>query len=245
MTDSEVRRVVTTVHGTYARHATWIEPDSKLGQALTRRFGAGVVVAPFRWDGRNNPAARTEAKDKLREHLHCMARKYKLAQHYIVAHSHGGNVALYALRDTSLRDAIAGVACLATPFLISRPRVLGSKRMAAHIAGAVGLLLLIVQFLARRWLSAIEPAWLRELMIFVFLLLSMVLDAALLKNWRRFAENLHEALQLATLSKEGLLIIRAPGDESSAAFFSFSSCRNLACDFTSYCINSMSDYSAY
>lgn len=223
MSDSEVRRVVTTVHGTYAKHATWVEPDSKLGQALTQRYGAGVVVAPFRWNGRNNPSARAEAKDKLREHLHCMQQKYKLAQHYIVAHSHGGNVAFYALRDKSLRDAIAGVACLATPFLVSRPRVLGSKDMAAHVAGAVGLLLLVVQFLARWWLSAFEPAWLRELMIFAFLLLSMVLVAALLKNWRTFAESLHKALQLATLSKERLLIVRAPGDEASAAllFFQF------------------------
>ncbi len=223
MSDSEVRRVVTTVHGTYAKRATWVEPDSKLGQALTQRFGASVAVVPFRWDGRNNPSARAQAKDKLREHLHCMAQKYKLAQHYIIAHSHGGNVAFYALRDKSLRDSIAGVACLATPFLVSRPRELGSKSMAVHVAGAVGLLLLVVQFLARWWLSAFDPVWLRELISFALLFLIMVLVAALMKNWRTFAGSLHKELQLATLSKERLLIIRAPGDEASAAllFFQF------------------------
>jgi hypothetical protein len=107
--------------------------------------------------------------------------------------------------------------------MVSRPRVLGSKGMAAHVASAVGLLLLVAQFLARWWLSALEPAWLRELIIFAFLLLSTVLVAALLKNWRTFAESLHKELQLATLSKERLLIIRAPGDEASAAllFFQF------------------------
>ena len=223
MNHSVVRRVVTTVHGTYAKHATWVEPDSKLGKALAQRFGAGVVVASFRWSGRNNPSARAEAKDKLREHLHCLQIKYKQAQHYIVAHSHGGNVAFYALRDEALRDKIAGVACLATPFLVSRPRVLGSKGVTAHVAGAVGLLLLVLLFLARWWLSAFEPAWLSELMIFAFLLFSMGLVGVLLKNWRTFAERLHRALQLATLSQERLLIVRAPGDEASAAllFFQF------------------------
>src|SRR5438093_11753518 len=127
MSDSAVRRVVTTVHGTYAKHATWIESESKLGQALEQRFGAGVVVAPFRWSGRNNTSARTEAKGKLREHLRCMQQKYEQAQHYIVAHSHDGNVALYALRDEALRNAIAWVACLATLFLVSRLRCLVSK----------------------------------------------------------------------------------------------------------------------
>ena len=137
MSDNPVHRVVTTVHGTYANRATWVNPDSKLGQALTQRFGVGVVVVPFRWSGRNNPSARAKAKDKLQEHLHCMRQTYKDSRQYIVAHSHGGNVAFYALRDEALRNAIAGVACLATPFLVSRPRVLGSKRVTAHVGGAV------------------------------------------------------------------------------------------------------------
>jgi hypothetical protein len=84
---------------------------------------------------------------------------------------------------------------------------------------------------ARWWLSAFEPAWLRELMIFAFLLFSMGLVAVLLKNWRTFAERLHRALHLATLSQERLLIIRAPGDEASAALLFFQFVSQLTADF--------------
>ena len=135
MSDSTIRLVVTTVHGTYAKHATWVESKSKLGQALTQRFGACVKVIPFPWSGRNNPAARAKAKDDLRAHLRDLQgqQQYKEASHYIIAHSHGGNVALYALLDEALRDTIAGVACLATPFILSRPRVLGSQSVKTHV----------------------------------------------------------------------------------------------------------------
>jgi len=72
-------------------------------------------------------------------------------------------------------------------------------------------------------LSAFEPAWLRELIIDMFVFIIMGLVASLMINWRTYAEDLHQKLQLATLSTERLLIVRAPGDEASAAllFFQF------------------------
>jgi hypothetical protein len=95
--------------------------------------------------------------------------------------------------------------------------------MTAQVAGAVGLLFFVVVLLARWWLSAFEPAWLKELMICAFVVFGMGLAAVLLKNRRGSAERLHQELQLATISQERLLIIRAPGDEASAAllFFQF------------------------
>ncbi len=223
MSNSSIRRVVTTVHGTYAKHATWVEPDSKLGVALTQRFGAGVKMIPFRWSGRNNPSARAKAKDKLRAHLSALLGDYPEASHYIIAHSHGGNVALYALRDDeTLRDKIAGVACLATPFLVSRHRVLGSRDVTTQIVGAVVLLGVVSAILTMLWLDAFHPACPKEPMIFVLTLFLFGIVGSL-NNWQTYGERLHRELQLATLSRERLLIIRAPGDEASAAllFFQF------------------------
>jgi len=222
MSNSAIRLVVTTVHGTYAKHATWVESKSTLGQALIQRFGAGVVVRPCRWSGANNAAARAEGRDLLRTHLGDVLNEYKQAHHYIIAHSHGGNVALYALCDKALRDKIAGVACLATPFILSRPRVLGGQDVTVHVAAAAVLLLLLVFlcFLAVFGQKDFEKAW--YVGAFFFTLFSMG-AVTLIDKWQMFAERLHRKLELATVSQDRLLVIRAPGDEASAAllFFQF------------------------
>jgi hypothetical protein len=47
---------------------------------------------------------------------------YKGRPHYLVAHSHGGNIAMGALVQPDDAGKIAGVICLATPFLYIRER---------------------------------------------------------------------------------------------------------------------------
>ena len=59
----------------------------------------------------------------------------------LVCHSHGGNVALHALQDEELRGAVAGVVCLATPFLIAARRELDDEDFD-YIGLAATLLLL-------------------------------------------------------------------------------------------------------
>lgn len=119
-------------------------------------------MAPFRWTGANTVAARTNAQAAVRGHLRLLRQQHEQARHFIVAHSHGGNVALYALRDESLLTSIAGVACLATPFLVCRPRSLGSMSVLGHVAGVVGVMLLVLMFVARWTLSGWEARWLAE-----------------------------------------------------------------------------------
>src|SRR5262245_54765385 len=41
---------------------------------------------------------------------------------FIIAHSHGGNIARYALHDPEFAARAAGVVTLATPFLTGKPR---------------------------------------------------------------------------------------------------------------------------
>jgi hypothetical protein len=63
-----------------------------------------------------------EAGVRLRASLWDAISEYPNARHVIIAHSHGGNVALYALKDHELRSRIAGVVALATPFLSTQLR---------------------------------------------------------------------------------------------------------------------------
>jgi len=228
--DARVNRVVTTVHGTFANKATWIEPDSKLGKALAARFGSDVAIVPFRWSGGNNPAARKQAQQELRNHLRAQLTRYPGAQHFVIAHSHGGNVALYAMRDAALQERVSGVACLATPFIVARRRALGSKDTLGQVAGAAVALTVGVAIIAQQLLPEFDIWWLPHLLLVVILAISFGLIAWLLPAWKKYAERLVPDLQLGSLSSpQKLLLIRAPGDEAGAglAFVQFVSHLNV------------------
>jgi hypothetical protein len=53
----------------------------------------------------------------LRVDLQQAIREFPQAKHVVITHSHGGNVALYALKDRELLSRISGVVTLATPFI--------------------------------------------------------------------------------------------------------------------------------
>ncbi len=127
----DAKRVVTLVHGTFAKHADWIQE----GQILTKALCANdddTVLDRFCWSGKNRHTKRIQAGDELREHLIELITSYKNTgvnvEHHIIAHSHGGNVALYALRDRGdENDALLAdvkLITLATPFLFMRERPL-------------------------------------------------------------------------------------------------------------------------
>ncbi len=127
------RYLFTLVHGTWARRTSvkkggWIRPDSKLAKALRARFGSETKVFPFVWSGRNSVRARRDAAARLKRKLELRLRQYPGARHYIVCHSHGGNIALLALAGSDLEKRIDGVVCLATPFFLARERDLGPDR---------------------------------------------------------------------------------------------------------------------
>lgn len=112
--------VLYTVHGTFARGAAWTKPDSKLCMSLRRDLGWRVKVVPVDWSGRNQVGARMEGAEILSAALRKGLREHPDADHFVIAHSHGGNVALSALADASRAQSVAGVLTLATPFLSAR-----------------------------------------------------------------------------------------------------------------------------
>jgi pimeloyl-ACP methyl ester carboxylesterase len=97
------------LHGTWATGAAWTKPDSLLVKALKKEFGDPV---PMEWKGRNRDNDRRSAAEQV-----IAALEYKAGRHVLIAHSHGGNVALYAAADHRLHGKIAGIICLNTPFI--------------------------------------------------------------------------------------------------------------------------------
>jgi hypothetical protein len=131
--------VVTLVHGTFGRlpgrDAAWARDGSFFRRCLTEALGGDIAFRTFRWSGMNWPSARYRAGRRLRDHCRETANRYPERSHYLVAHSHGGNVALYALRDFvdhAPADALpAGVICLSTPFITAQPRPVTLFRFVA------------------------------------------------------------------------------------------------------------------
>jgi len=82
---------------------------------------AGLEVFEFNWTGHNSHRSRLEAGRNLAM-LVSSLRNQSSKPIWVVAHSHGGNVALYALRDLGAAD-IQKLVFLATPFLHCSPQV--------------------------------------------------------------------------------------------------------------------------
>jgi hypothetical protein len=113
--------VVVLVHGTFASRAPWTQAGSRFREVLEQRLG-NVHFEPFEWTGANSGKARRQAGLALRETLHGLRRRFPRALVYVVGHSHGGNVALYATKLIGPVPDVDGLVAIATPFLRARIR---------------------------------------------------------------------------------------------------------------------------
>lgn len=117
--------VVTLVHGTFAKGALWTREGSTLRREIADALGAheaNVIFDVFEWSGRNAHKARVKAGYQLAEHIRELRARLPDCRHFIVAHSHGGNVALLAHKHLPVELHALGVATLGTPFLFARMR---------------------------------------------------------------------------------------------------------------------------
>lgn len=117
------RYVFTLVHGTFARRTAWIQDGSPLRTFLAERLGAGSVhYERFLWTGFNTDKARLRAASHLRRFLGERLAEHPEARHFVIAHSHGGNVVLHALHGLDDPRRVAGAVCFATPFIHCQAR---------------------------------------------------------------------------------------------------------------------------
>ncbi len=111
---------ITLVHGTFAPDAAWTRDGSSLRRALAERLPNAAFHA-FAWSGANAYADRAEAARSLALFLDQRVAAAPAAVHAVIAHSHGGNIALHAGKHTTRAESLANVACLATPFIAATP----------------------------------------------------------------------------------------------------------------------------
>jgi hypothetical protein len=208
---------VTLVHGTFARDAGWVQPDAPLSAHLRKvlgEAGEGAHVVLFNWSGGNSVFARAKAARDLVLHLEALQDHYPEARHYVVAHSHGGNVALYAASLLQKRK-LSGIACLATPFLQARPRDI-TTFAGQSLRDTVGVLFATVAFFVAIALGASWP-WVFGLMLvsllegaFLALLIGMIVRA-----FAPMAGPFAATIDARVPDGTDVLIVRATGDEAS------------------------------
>jgi hypothetical protein len=141
------RVLVHLVHGTWPygligryipalrrrRPPPWFEAGSEFWRDLALKVHCKVELEPFRWSGANSLSARLSAAQRLRDKIANVANvSLRDTCQLIIAHSHGGNVAVWAATeprtswgqtDRKTTSECFGVATLGTPFLHLRHRI--------------------------------------------------------------------------------------------------------------------------
>ena len=214
---------ITLVHGTFARAAAWTMDGSRLVRALQAGLDGPVAIERCPWSGGNSARARAAAAESLANQLRAQADRYPNEKRFVVAHSHGGNVALYALRDTTVAARVAGLACLATPFLVARRRDLGAKGVTNILAAVFLAVLLAYQLLIEPLLPPLLGKYGAVAFGFLALLTFSISLLLAYQRWDAWVERLLDSLRLADLPAPKLLLLRTTGDEASALllFFQF------------------------
>jgi Serine aminopeptidase, S33 len=204
--------VVTLVHGTWARRADWTTESSPLCRAIRKAMHGPVRFEQFLWSGRNTVTSRSKAVEHLISHLAALQERWPHARHFVIGHSHGGNIALQAMRDKAVEARIAGVVCLSTPFLWASPRNLGRVGRIAlwwfPVVVALFCLVPAVELLPVAFQSAASV-----LTLIIALGLGFVFSPAVTK----FARVVAGAFHYPDVPSGKVLIVRSFGDEASAA----------------------------
>ena len=108
------------VHGTFSPDAEWIEPQSPLALRVQESLPPNSTLQKFVWDGRNSFQSRRDAAKVLAERINRFLQTNASGSVHIVAHSHGGNIALLAIQQIIQIDRVASVTTLGTPFISLR-----------------------------------------------------------------------------------------------------------------------------
>ncbi len=145
--------LVTLVHGTFARDAEWTGPYSSFATELQNQVNHPIKMTRWQWSGDNDFSGRKAASGEFENYLLAVKESPdRELPHYIISHSHGGNVVLEALRTKKSKIMDENFIFLGTPFFHFRGR--GNKEMYGVLKAANGISSLILSFLTAALVAA-------------------------------------------------------------------------------------------
>jgi hypothetical protein len=207
--------------------AAWCEEKSLCRQAIRSEFGAQADIRVFEWRGTNSPDARLDAADALNLFLQDIRYERPASPVFVVAHSHAGNVVLYAARKSRERCRIDGVGFLSTPFLHVRPRILGfglakKLELTASLVLVFSLLLMYALFqpaslwhVLRHFQTFVRESSAPVILVLGGSLLARVALIPALRALHRWNHAFAYKLRLPSQLPFPVLIIRAAADEAA------------------------------
>jgi len=98
----------------------WFEPGSAFRRRLDKHLeavGAAARYDEFEWSGHNSVFERDTAAVALAEKLRKQAEHFQDHKRLVIAHSHGGNVAMRALYHLRDENQPILLVTMATPFI--------------------------------------------------------------------------------------------------------------------------------
>lgn len=238
--DDRAKVTVILIHGTWPRRwrdvgaryrAAWCEETSLCRQSLQSALAATVDFRVFEWRGHNSPNARLDAAAALDRYIEGIYRCRPEVPIILIAHSHAGNIVLYAAREAECASRIRGAAFLSTPFLHVAPRLLGTRlarklELAASVAVVALVILLYVCLCptsAKSLYAHLHSLTQREFWLMFapiglcFGLLGRYVVIPGLRTLHRKNHDYARKLALPTVLPFPTLIIRAAGDEAAGA----------------------------
>jgi hypothetical protein len=156
---------------------------------------------------------------RLREYL--LEKTDHPGSHYVIAHSHGALVTLYALRDAELSRRIEGVVSLSTPYLIARRRqlsILGGIAAVLGIFGLAGLGLFLSRLPFAYYLDSTDPWYLGVGAFVLGLIMQYGVGGAclgILLGISKLTEWFLRTMAIPEIHPKRLLVVRGPSDEAS------------------------------
>lgn len=210
------RAIVWLVHGTFAEKAPWTMPGHMFHMGLSTRF-PDIAIRRFEWSGKNDVYAREMAAQDLVKHVKGLARLHPGKPQYVIAHSHGGNIALMTSHRLGATAGLAGLACISTPFILARlqdRKLWTIKNLTdAFFALAIAIVIPIVLLSGGSWLVLLAAL---TACVFIGNGLGAFFYGGLQGVAGSFAGNLVASMQVPC-GPRNMLILRVPGDEASLA----------------------------
>ncbi len=214
MQEEKPQTEVTFIHGTWtsAKKSQW----PALRSAIEEHLPKPVRFHYLPWSGRNSVRARYKGSILLKEHLESLSSDPHVP-HYIVAHSHGGTVAVLALKDKILQKKVDGLVCLSTPFFHVREHD-DLKMMDSVLFGAS----VLTNALLLAWLTLHNSEWtvpslIGRSLLFFF---GVIVLVGIFSN---IADSIRRRMEFSALENIPLLVVRAPADDTTLplTFFQF------------------------
>ena len=208
------------------RSPLWFEDGSPfLSRLSTELHDIPHKITPILWSGENSIFERDKAAHVLAEHLSAEHTEQPQATQLVIAHSHGGNIALRALHylrqlDTSLLCGAESsqplVVTLATPFIEVHKADFGRRPEFVRLAvlGAVSLPFSILAISNLKY--AAHAVVLPLLAVWFILFGGLYWTSHRAAASQNKVEALSDATRLGEIApSQRLLIIRAIDDEAS------------------------------